>query len=58
MSADLESHLMLDDSLCLTESVTGVPGLIVAVSLGVKDFKQLYGAKELTMLDSNQTSAM
>ncbi|RVE74880.1 hypothetical protein OJAV_G00026620 [Oryzias javanicus] len=36
----------------------GVPGLIVAVSLGVKDFKQLYGAKELTMLDSNQTSAI
>uniref|UniRef100_A0A3B3HHW8 Adhesion G protein-coupled receptor G3 n=2 Tax=Oryzias latipes TaxID=8090 RepID=A0A3B3HHW8_ORYLA len=36
----------------------GVPGLIVAVSLGVRDFKQLYGAKELAMLDTNQTSTI
>ncbi|XP_038558155.1 adhesion G-protein coupled receptor G5-like [Micropterus salmoides] len=36
----------------------GIPGVIVAVSLGVKDFKQFYGVAEMTMADTNQTNAI
>ncbi|KAL7405767.1 hypothetical protein ABVT39_006869 [Epinephelus coioides] len=36
----------------------GIPGVIVAVSLGVKDFKQFYGVTQMTMADTNQTNAM
>ncbi|XP_026234499.1 adhesion G-protein coupled receptor G5 [Anabas testudineus] len=36
----------------------GVPGVIVAVSLGVKDFKQFYGLTTMTMSDTNQTNAI
>ncbi|XP_037835841.1 adhesion G-protein coupled receptor G2-like [Kryptolebias marmoratus] len=36
----------------------GIPGIIVATSLGVKDFKQFYGVTQLTMSDTNQTNAI
>ncbi|KAL7405766.1 hypothetical protein ABVT39_006869 [Epinephelus coioides] len=36
----------------------GIPGVIVAVSLGVKDFKQFYGVTQMTMADTNQTNAI
>ncbi|CAJ1048545.1 hypothetical protein L3Q82_008775%2C partial [Xyrichtys novacula] len=36
----------------------GVPGVIVAISLAVKDFKQFYGVTQLTMADTNQTNAI
>ncbi|XP_037650610.1 adhesion G protein-coupled receptor G3 [Sebastes umbrosus] len=36
----------------------GIPGVIVLVSLGVKDFKQFYGVTEMTMADTNQTNAI
>ncbi|XP_072237234.1 adhesion G-protein coupled receptor G2 [Leuresthes tenuis] len=34
----------------------GFPGVIVAISLGVKDFKQFYGVTHLSMSDTNQTN--
>ncbi|CAG5851278.1 unnamed protein product [Menidia menidia] len=34
----------------------GIPGLIVATSLGMKDFKQFYGVNQVSMSDSNQTA--
>ncbi|XP_044060722.1 adhesion G-protein coupled receptor G5-like [Siniperca chuatsi] len=34
----------------------GIPGVIVAVSLGVKDFKQFYGVTQMTMANTNQTN--
>lgn len=36
----------------------GIPGVIVAVSLGLKDFKQFYGVTQLNMANTNQTSAI
>ncbi|XP_069030150.1 adhesion G-protein coupled receptor G2 [Embiotoca jacksoni] len=36
----------------------GIPGVIIGVSLGVKDFKQFYGVSEMTMADTNQTNAI
>ncbi|XP_076003099.1 adhesion G-protein coupled receptor G5-like [Genypterus blacodes] len=36
----------------------GIPGVIVATTWAVKDFKQFYGFTEITMTDSNQTSAI
>nr|XP_020461551.1 adhesion G-protein coupled receptor G2-like [Monopterus albus] len=36
----------------------GIPGVIVAVSLGLKDFKQFYGVTRMTMADTNQTNAI
>ncbi|XP_034087791.1 adhesion G-protein coupled receptor G2-like [Gymnodraco acuticeps] len=36
----------------------GIPGIIVAVSLGMRDLKQLYGLTEMTMADTNQTNAI
>ncbi|XP_031146569.1 adhesion G-protein coupled receptor G5-like [Sander lucioperca] len=36
----------------------GIPGVIVAVSVGMKDFKQFYGLTEMTMADTNQTNAI
>lgn len=36
----------------------GIPGVIVAVSLGVKDFKQFYGVTQMTFADTNQTNAI
>ncbi|XP_059207536.1 adhesion G-protein coupled receptor G2-like [Centropristis striata] len=36
----------------------GIPGIIVGVSLAVKDFKQFYGVKQMNMANSNQTSAI
>lgn len=36
----------------------GIPGVIVAVSVGVMDFKQFYGVKQMTMADTNQTSSI
>lgn len=38
--------------------LSGIPGVIVAVFLGVKDVKQFYGATTMTMADTNQTNAM
>ncbi|XP_063737784.1 adhesion G-protein coupled receptor G6-like isoform X2 [Eleginops maclovinus] len=34
----------------------GIPGIIVAVSLGMRDFKQLYGLTEITMAELNKTN--
>ncbi|KAM4743674.1 adhesion G-protein coupled receptor G1-like [Anableps anableps] len=34
----------------------GIPGIIVATSLCVKNFKQFYGVTELTISDTNQTN--
>ncbi|XP_054588555.2 adhesion G protein-coupled receptor G3 [Nothobranchius furzeri] len=34
----------------------GIPGVIVATSLGVKDFKQFYGVTQLIMSDTNTTN--
>ncbi|XP_033181020.1 adhesion G-protein coupled receptor G2-like isoform X2 [Mastacembelus armatus] len=36
----------------------GIPGVIVAVSLGLNDLKQLYGVTKMTMADTNQTNAI
>ncbi|TMS13682.1 Adhesion G-protein coupled receptor G6 [Larimichthys crocea] len=36
----------------------GIPGVIVAVSLAVKDFKQFYGLTEMTIANSNNTNAI
>lgn len=36
----------------------GVPGIIVGVSLAVKDIKPLYGPTEMTMADTNQTNTI
>ncbi|KAK9543133.1 hypothetical protein VZT92_000935 [Zoarces viviparus] len=36
----------------------GIPGVIVAVSLGVKDFKQFYGVTQMRVADTNQTNAI
>ncbi|XP_070690323.1 adhesion G-protein coupled receptor G2-like [Pempheris klunzingeri] len=36
----------------------GIPGVIVGVSLGLKDFKQFYGLTQMTMADTNQTNAI
>ncbi|GAA6225905.1 adhesion G-protein coupled receptor G2-like isoform X1 [Lates japonicus] len=36
----------------------GIPGVIVTVSLGMKDFKQFYGVTQMTMTDTNQTNAI
>ncbi|XP_078104407.1 adhesion G protein-coupled receptor G3-like isoform X2 [Sander vitreus] len=36
----------------------GIPGVIVAVSVGMTDFKQFYGLTEMTMADTNQTNAI
>ncbi|XP_035508139.1 adhesion G-protein coupled receptor G2-like [Morone saxatilis] len=36
----------------------GIPGIIVAVSVGVKDFKQFYGVTQMIMADTNQTTVM
>ncbi|XP_068566637.1 adhesion G-protein coupled receptor G5 [Cebidichthys violaceus] len=36
----------------------GIPGVIVAVSLGVKDFKQFYGVTQMTVADTNQTNGI
>ncbi|KAM4596907.1 adhesion G-protein coupled receptor G2-like [Fundulus diaphanus] len=36
----------------------GIPGIIVATTLCVKSFKQVYGVTELTMSDTNQTNAI
>ncbi|KAF3686945.1 Adhesion G-protein coupled receptor G6 G-protein coupled receptor 126 [Channa argus] len=36
----------------------GIPGVIVAISLGMKDFKQFYGITQMTMADTNQTNAI
>lgn len=38
--------------------LSGIPGVIVAVSLGVKNVKQFYGVTTMTMADTNQTNAM
>ncbi|KAF7650814.1 hypothetical protein LDENG_00120280 [Lucifuga dentata] len=42
--------------LRLSAAGWGIPGVIVAVSLGVKDVKQFYGVTEMSMADTNQTS--
>ncbi|XP_054861359.1 adhesion G-protein coupled receptor G2 [Amphiprion ocellaris] len=34
----------------------GIPGIIVGVSLGLKNFKQFYGPTQMTMADTNQTN--
>ncbi|CAL8350528.1 unnamed protein product [Merluccius merluccius] len=34
----------------------GIPAMIVGVTLSLKDVKQIYGLKNLTMLESNQTN--
>ncbi len=44
--------------VCVHVWFSGIPGVIVAVSLGVKDFKQFYGVTQMTMANTNQTSAM
>ncbi|XP_071258158.1 adhesion G-protein coupled receptor G5 isoform X2 [Salvelinus alpinus] len=36
----------------------GLPGIIVGVSLAVKDIKPLYGPTEMTMADTNQTNTI
>ncbi|KAK6294729.1 hypothetical protein J4Q44_G00355590 [Coregonus suidteri] len=36
----------------------GVPGIIVGVSLAVKDIKPLYGPTKMTMADTNQTNTI
>ncbi|XP_053280552.1 adhesion G-protein coupled receptor G5 isoform X1 [Pleuronectes platessa] len=36
----------------------GIPGVIVAVSLAVKDVKQFYGVTQMSMADTNQTNAI
>ncbi|XP_041646346.1 adhesion G-protein coupled receptor G2-like [Cheilinus undulatus] len=36
----------------------GIPGVIVGISLGLKDFKQFYGVSHMTMSDTNQTNAI
>ncbi|KAI3377619.1 hypothetical protein L3Q82_008775, partial [Scortum barcoo] len=36
----------------------GLPGVIVAISLAVKDFKQFYGVTQITMSGTNQTNAI
>uniref|UniRef100_UPI0037E9942F adhesion G-protein coupled receptor G5-like n=1 Tax=Semicossyphus pulcher TaxID=241346 RepID=UPI0037E9942F len=36
----------------------GIPGVIVGISLGVKDFKQFYGVTNMTMSDTNQTNSI
>ncbi|CAK6962025.1 adhesion G-protein coupled receptor G5-like [Scomber scombrus] len=36
----------------------GIPGIIVTVSLAMKDFKQFYGVKHLDMAGTNQTTAI
>ncbi|KAM4593587.1 adhesion G-protein coupled receptor G5-like [Odontesthes bonariensis] len=36
----------------------GFPAVIVATSLGLKDFKQFYGVTHLSMSDTNQTNAI
>ncbi|XP_036951581.1 adhesion G-protein coupled receptor G2 [Acanthopagrus latus] len=36
----------------------GIPGVIVAVSLGLKDFKQFYGVTQVSMANTDQTSAI
>ncbi|XP_035016879.1 adhesion G-protein coupled receptor G2 isoform X2 [Hippoglossus stenolepis] len=36
----------------------GIPGVIVAVSVAVKDVKQFYGATQMSMADTNQTNAI
>ncbi|KAL6112686.1 uncharacterized protein ACO6RY_11138 [Pungitius sinensis] len=36
----------------------GIPAVIVAVSLSVKDFKQFYGVTQMKMADTNQTNAI
>uniref|UniRef100_A0A3P8S5Z3 G-protein coupled receptors family 2 profile 2 domain-containing protein n=1 Tax=Amphiprion percula TaxID=161767 RepID=A0A3P8S5Z3_AMPPE len=33
-----------------------IPGIIVGVSLGLKNFKQFYGPTQMTMADTNQTN--
>lgn len=38
--------------------LSGIPGVIVAVFLGMKDIKQFYGVTTMTMADTNQTNAM
>ncbi|XP_008277417.1 G-protein coupled receptor 64-like isoform X2 [Stegastes partitus] len=47
-------HYMLKLSL----AGWGIPGVIVAVSLGVKNYKQFYGATQMTMTDTNQTNTI
>ncbi|XP_034536495.1 adhesion G-protein coupled receptor G5 [Notolabrus celidotus] len=36
----------------------GIPAVIVAVSVGMKDFKQFYGVTHMTMADTNQTNSI
>ncbi|XP_028258417.1 adhesion G-protein coupled receptor G5-like [Parambassis ranga] len=36
----------------------GIPGVIVSVSLGMMDYKQLYGPTHLSMADTNQTNTI
>ncbi|XP_071345435.1 adhesion G-protein coupled receptor G2 [Trachinotus anak] len=36
----------------------GIPGIIVAVSVGMQDFKHFYGVTQMTLADNNQTSAI
>ncbi|KAK2853450.1 hypothetical protein Q5P01_006111 [Channa striata] len=36
----------------------GIPGVIVAISLGMKDFKPFYGITQMTVADTNQTNAI
>uniref|UniRef100_A0A8C8H3B5 Uncharacterized protein n=3 Tax=Oncorhynchus tshawytscha TaxID=74940 RepID=A0A8C8H3B5_ONCTS len=36
----------------------GLPGIVVGVSLAVKDIKPLYGPTEMTMADTNQTNTI
>ncbi|XP_022600221.1 adhesion G-protein coupled receptor G2-like [Seriola dumerili] len=36
----------------------GIPGVIVAVSAGLQDFRQFYGVTQTTMANTNQTNAI